>query len=407
MIRHAPFFDSLGASKEGEPQWQPTMAGLAVLRLVDSFAKDPALAAATQSMTIESARATVEKIGIGNPARAILLRVLQLLETEKRLTASVGDALLSYGNSLRSEARWTLAADVFASINSLFSGLQHWALQIDAAMGLGTSARSAGDWTTSDRAYAQARHLSDVVGDQARSLKSRVGAANSQWIRGNLPAAEQELDDVIIEARQRGIQEIEALALLDQAAVAHYRGNYQRSIHLGYRSLELTTDRSARDRVLGNIAAAYGALGMLNVARDGYMIVAATSPHQAVRSQAHLNLVDLAIRTNDERLFDEYIDELASSPLEARFTAIFMFNHGRGLARFGRDGAKEMLIRARDYAAENHMNQLAFEIEAELESGAAAEAAAVNAVDLEESVAEELGRIAEVLEHLREQAIPG
>ena len=378
-----------------------------MLRLVDSFAEDSIVASATQSMTIETARAATEAIVLGNPVRAILLRILHLLETEKLVSAKAGDEILAYGNSLRSEARWSLATDVFKSIDELFAGLQYAKLRIDAAMGVGACARSIGDWTTSDRGYSQARHLADVIGDRARSLKSRVGAANSQWIRGNLPAAEQELDDVIVEARQRGIQEIEALALLDQAAVAHYRGNYQRSIHLAYRSLELTTDRSARDRVLGNIAAAYGALGMLNVARDGYMIVAATSPHQAVRSQAHLNLVDLAIRTNDEPLFDEYVRELASSSLEARFTAIFMFNHGRGLARFGRAGAKEMLVRARDYAAANHMNQLAFEIEAEIESGVAAEAETVRAVDLKESAEGELGRIAEVLEHLREQAIPG
>jgi hypothetical protein len=357
-------------------------------------------------MTIETARAATEAIVLGNPVRAILLRILHLLETEKHLSAKAGGEILAYGNALRTEGRWPLAADVFKTINTLFTGLHHSKLLIDAAMGLGASARNAGDWATSDRGYAQARHLSDVIGDRARSLKSRVGAANSMWIRGNLPDAERELDEVILEARQRGIQEIEAIALQDQSAVSHHRGNFQRAVHLAYRSLELNTDRSARDRIIESIAAAYAELGMRKVARDAHLIVAATSAHQSVRSHAQINLMDLAIREGDEGLFDEYQRELASSPLESRLMTFFMYYQAQGFRRFGRPGASEMFAQAKDYASRNQLNQLAFEIEAELEKESTSVGMTKGTV-FQDDPSDELGRIAEALQHLREEAISG
>lgn len=131
------------------------------------------------------------------------------------------------------------------------------------------------------------------------------------------------MHDVVGEARAHNLQQVEALVVHAQASVAHSRGDYQRAVHLACRSLELTTNKTSRERFLGDTAAAYAGLGMRDTARDGYSIVAMTSPHQWVRWQATLDSVDEATRTTarveegrpgrwrrvTEQLFDHQIDD--------------------------------------------------------------------------------------------------
>ena len=81
-------------------------------------------------------------------------------------------------------------------------------------------------------------------------------------------------------------------------------------------AVSLTIDKTARERILGEIAAAYHGLGMLDAARDGYSIVAVTSPHQWVRWQATINLMELAVADCDESQFDTYVEQLSTAALD-------------------------------------------------------------------------------------------
>lgn len=402
LIAHAAFFRVLGDMQPGENEWHSALAGLSVLRLVDTFKADTPSAAKTESATIESARRTATAIREGSPGRAILLRLLDNLQSEHHLSSDVGNELMAYGRSLDLEGQWSLAADVFRTISDAFAGTENVELVIKASTALGAAARNVADWNASDWGYANAQHIADVSGNRPLSLTVRVGVAASHRVHGNLPTAEAELDEVLSEARSEGFQQVEALALHDMASVAHSRGDYQRAVHLAYRSLELTTNQTARDRILGDLAAAYAGLGMKETARDGYSIIALTSPHQAVRWQATLNLMELAVDDGDENSFNECVTQMENAKLEPRLNAYQLYYKGLGFRRFERGGSDELLQAARDFASAHQFHQLAHEIEESIETGVNPPLSPADSSG--EVQSEETRHVAKALTRLRENA---
>lgn len=398
MIRHDTFFDALGSIDEKTPEWSSVFAGLSVMRLLDRVASGNEMKLATRWPEITTSRARVEAIKAGDPVRAILSRIIDDIEKQNELSQDIGSSLLAYGRALDLDARWTLAVDVFKTIAEIFSAQRFPRLVIDASTALGAAARNAGDWEMSARGYAQAEHLSESIGYKAGTLTVQVGLANSHMIRGNLPAAQEELDHVLEEAEGKGLEQVHALALHASASVAHSRGDYQRAVHLAYRSLELTTNPSARDRILADIAAAYAGLGMRDTARDGYSIVAMTSPHQWVRWQATLNLMELAIQEGDESSFDGYVGQMKSASLDPKLHAYYLYFTALGSMRFHRENAQALFDDARQFAEAHQLNQIAFEIEAERKK----EGTTIPTLPAIEPTGE-LRQIAEVLEHLRDR----
>lgn len=403
-ISHVPFFRALSDIQPGENGWNSIFAGLSVLRLIDSYAANAARAEQTEMLTIDSARRAADAIPKTDPARAILLRAIDGLESRKGLSEEVGDELLKYGRALDLEGRWSLASDVFKTIADSFPESEYAELVVEASTALGSAARNNGDWQTSDRGYARAQHLADTIRNLPLSLTVRLGVAASQRLHGNLPAADAEVDEVLSEARAENLEKIEAIALHESASNAHSRGDYQRAVHNAYASLELTTNRTARDRILADIAAAYAGLGMKQAARDGYSIVAHTSPHQWVRWQATLNLMELAVEEGDEESFDELTTQMADAKLDPRLNAYRLYYGGLGLRKFGRDDSGEMLKEAMSFASKHQLHQLAHEIEESIERGVvvSSERGMQVAGDKESG---DLRHIAEALSRLREDAV--
>ena len=390
MLRYHAFFGALGESDTQTAEWRALFAGLSVLRIVDRVAAKEDRRAPAEWPELYTSRNAVEAVSPGDPVRAILLRILGNIEARGAIDDETGADLLSYGRALDLEARWSLASDVFDSVRDIFRARGHAHLVIDASTALGAAARNAGDWSASDRAYTRAEHLAESTGDRPRFLIAQVGLAGSDMMRGNLQAADEDLDEVLAEAQALNLEAVQAIALHAKASVAHLKGDYQRTIHLAYRSLELTTNPAARERLLADIAAAYAGLGMREAARDGYSIVAMTSPHQWVRWQATLNLMELAIDEGDERSFDDYVRQIEPASLDPRLKAYFLFFRARGAQRFARDDAAKLFEDARRFSEEHKLNQISFEVET----------ARLNPVQ----PSAELAEVAEVLEHLREKA---
>jgi tetratricopeptide (TPR) repeat protein len=395
MIHHHAFFEALGSMDEKSAEWKSVLAGLSVMRLIET------MVAGTNAVTvapsdIQAGRASVEAVSTGDPARAILFRALDHIDRSSRLSSDLGTDIIAYGRALDLEGRWPLAADVFGTVTRVFPESLYPRTVIEASTLLGAAARSSGDWDTSTRAYTRAEHLAARIGDRALFLTAQVGLANSEIIRGNLPAAEQELDEVIKNATEEQLEPVLQIALHARASVAHYRHDFQKAIHLAYRSMELTTNPSARERLLADIAAAYAELGMRDVARKAYSIVAMTSPHQWVRWQSVLNMMELAIQEGDEAGYDELSRRIEGAALDPKLQAYALYYHALGTQRFGRPNAESDFDAAQSYAESHKLNQLAFEIEKARREIPAAPPSATPSNDLLQ--------IAEMIEHLRDQA---
>ncbi|HVF39754.1 MAG TPA: hypothetical protein VM939_07630 [Gemmatimonadaceae bacterium] len=406
MLRHHVFFETLGSLREDDPAWRSTLAGLAVLRLIDHVADARSSGQQHDWPMIHAARQAVGALPEGDAARAILFRAIDLIDEGPGLSARVGDEMIAFGRALDIEGRWKLSVDVYQSVVSRFPAPAQTKLTIEACIAFGSAARKLGDWDASARSYAQAQHIADVTGDRAASLTVQIGVAGTLMARGNLPAADRDIDEVIAEARASGFSQVEAIALHAKGSVAHSRGDYQRALHYAYRSLELTTNKSARERILADIAAACAGLGLRDAARDGYTIVALTSPHQWVRWQATVNLMELAITDDDEAAFDEYLRQTEDAALDPRLRSYFLLYKAIGYDRFDREGAQEMFVAASTFAGSHGFHQVEFEADAALEASRnkAPRRFAAEPQMQQSVVDDEVRRIAEALIHLREQA---
>jgi hypothetical protein len=362
MLKHAVYFDLLGSLDENAPERRSTLAGLLVLRLVDWRLDDGASHEAAAWASVESIRRVLLEVSEGDPIRATLLNLLDTASVEKLDPVEVGRALMSYGRALNFTSRWALAADVFETVDKVAAPRLVPRLSIAANIALGAASRRAGGWDASAHAYSRAMHIAHAVGDEAALLQIDVGIANTDITRGNLPGAESLLDNVIERARSAGFDAVLGMALHSRVTVAHQRGLFADAVRLGYNALEVTTDRTARDAILGDLAAAFGGLGMHDAARDGYMIVAVTSQSQWARWQATLNLMELAAMDGQESLFDEYVRELEQAPLPPRLRAYYLLFMGNGQRAFGRHAAAESsLAGGFEFATRNQLHQIAHE----------------------------------------------
>jgi len=364
MIRHQAFFDTLGSLGEDSPAWRAVSAGLVVLRLVDSYADSGRTPAPRSWVELHNVRASVDQVNDGDPVRSTLEAVVDAIAERGTVDELVCSRLLSYGRALDYEGRWTLAADVFGSVAAKAAPQKMARTAVEANIALGGAARRAGDWTASSRAYSQAAQVADAIGDRAGTLTVQVGIANTYMERGNLPQAQTILDDVIVQSRDLEMPEVVSVALHSRASLAQKRGDHAEGIKLAYEALNLTTKPAARDAVLADIAALFSDLGMSSSARDANLIVAATTQNQLTRSQATINLLELAAGDGNQSAFDGYASELRSSPLPSWLVAHYLLYLGEGMRRFGRmEAAEAALTEAVSFSSANQIHQVMFQAE--------------------------------------------
>jgi tetratricopeptide (TPR) repeat protein len=368
MIRHQVYFDTLGSMKEGTPSWRSVFAGLSVMRLVDTCEAQGS-ASAVGWAPLHSVRAAIEEMSEGDVIRGVLTGVVEALSTSAGIDDAVCAALLAYGRALDYEASWGLATDVFSTVAKIVKPERNARLAVEAHIAVGGAARRNGDWEVSARAYSQAAHIADTLGDRSGVLTVQVGIANTYLAKGNLPQAQVILDDVVTQARDQSIPDVEAMALHSRGVLAARRGEHADGLKLASEALALTSGSTERDLVLGDIAGMFVQLGMYNPARDAYLILATTSQTQFVKWTAILNLMELASLEGIEEAFDSYARELTAAPIGVWLRSHFLLFLGEGLDRFGKEeAAREALERAVDFADANQIHQVSFKAQAALSS---------------------------------------
>jgi len=364
MIRHQVYFDLLGSMKEDSPSWRSAFAGLSVLRLVDSYMDGAVGMDPPNWAQLHSVRAAIDSVSEGYPVRGVLLHIVEEISARRVVDETVSLGLLAYGRALDYEAQWGLAMDVFGTVAKSVKPEKNARLAVEANIAVGGAARRNGDWESSARAYSQAAYIADALGDRPGVLTVQVGIANTYMAKGNLPQAQTILDDVLVQAREQELPEVESVALHSRATLAHRRGEYAESVKLAYEALNLTRDVGARDIVLGDIAAALSGLGMFQSARDAHLILEATTQVQWVRCQAAMNLMEIAALEGMEEAFEAYCTQLSKAQLAPMHRAYTLLFRGEGLARFGREDAAEQTLQdAAAYAVANEFHQIAFDAE--------------------------------------------
>jgi tetratricopeptide (TPR) repeat protein len=402
--RHAAFGELLGSMTEANPDWPAVHAGLEVMRLLDAWLADASVESLATRRLIHAARAAIESVPPTNPAQRILRGIVdsthQAAGTDAR---RIAPRVMAYGRSLEYEARWSLAADVYRTIAaSLDLGGPDVDIAIDAHLRLGYSLRMQGDMDASEASYARARQIATQVGDTAKVLHAGVGDAALAAARGNLPRAESVLDDIIAAATRLELSDLRAIALHDRATVAHWRGQYDQAVRLAYQALRLTHSLTARDRILNDLAAGFTQLGVLEAARDAFLVLAATAQEQYVRWLAMVNLLEVAAQQTNEPLFEQCRRDLAGEALPPALEAQYHYHVALGYHALGNSTmATRSIARANTLAETHRCNHLLFQIE---ELRAAIARGAVAAQRTAHETPTDLRDVAEAVSEMRQLA---
>ena len=367
-IRHLPFFEALGTLEERSADWHATTAGLVVLRLVDAWYDEGVQVAAADSWGLNAVREAVSAMTAGDPARTILSGVVDAVATAERADFSVVATRLSaYGRALHFDAKWRLAADVYETLLMYAHPIDESDVYINASMQLGYCLRMLGSFDEAGAAYADAGRVATSMGDVVGILRARIADARLSMLRGNLPRAEEILDDTIVRATSESLHDVAGLALHERSTVAHERRDYAGAIRFAYDALAKLSGQSARDRVLTDIASSFMELGVTSAARDAFLVLAATAQEQYVRWTATLNLLELSVIETSEPRFESYRRELAGADLPVTLEVAYHLEAGKGYAAFGRhDRAQRLLNHALDLAATHRLHQLVFSAEESL-----------------------------------------
>lgn len=361
-LRHLPFFEEIASRDESQSDWRAARAGLVVLRLVDAWLDEGG--DSVTDWSVRSVRLAVDDIDHGTPIRSILGRIIDALNEQKPDIHVVITPLMAFGRALEYDAKWTMAADVYHSVLAHLHPVDDSDASIAAHLRLGQCYRNLHSIEDAIAAFSSASDIATAVGDMVGILRARVGEARIAILRGNLPKAEEILDDTIARATGETFRDVRSRALHDRSEVARKRGQYELAIRFAYSALRQSENPSERDRILSDIAVAFLDLGVFSAARDAYLVLFATAQEQYIRWSAALNLLEVSSLTGSEPLFEYYRRHLAQQPLPPYMATAFALNVGLGHERFGNgERARVALRKAMALAEEHGINEYLFQAE--------------------------------------------
>lgn len=362
-LRHLPFFDEIASQTDDGPALHAATAGLVVLRLVDAWIEEGPAAFADDGWSFRNVEAAIEQVSDGSPIRALLFGVIDSLRNRKDVRGVV-TPLMAYAQALEYDAKWGIAADVYRTILAHLHPVQDADNSVAAYLRLGQCYRNSSQVEPASEAFRMAFNIASTTGDIVGVLRARIGEAQVAIIRGNIPSAEEILDETIGRAVGPAMRDVRSRALHDRATVAYLRRQFELSIQLAYDALAISQTASERDRILGDIAVSFMELGVYSAARDAYLVLSETAQEQIIRWSAKLNLMEIAFRTGVETQFELYRRQLLDQPLPPMMSTAFELNTGTGYQYFGDLAkARQYLKRAVTSAAEHGFYKYLFEAE--------------------------------------------
>jgi tetratricopeptide (TPR) repeat protein len=365
MLRHLAFFEELGRMDENDASWRSVSAGLVVMRLVDNWIEDGATPSRVDAWGVSAVREAIAEVAETTPLRRILNGIVDIVVSSNSLDLhALIPRLMAYGQALDYESKFSLAGDVYTAVIAHAHPVDDADLVVTAHIQLAFCLRTLGEHDAAREAYAQAARVATQAGDIIGVLRARLGDAKLAITRGNMPEAESMLDETIARAREVHAGAECSNALHARAHVAGLRGQFERSIEFAYQALELATGTRDRDRILSDIATSFMYLGLFDVARDAYLVLASTAQEQYIRWMSEINLMEIAAKEGTELRFDKYRRELSNADFTPQLRVVYLLHVGRGYHLLGQaEAGIEYLERAVELASRYSFNQLVFEAE--------------------------------------------
>jgi len=405
LMRHLVFLEELAKTDETDANWRSTSAGLVVLRLVDHWMETGSTGG--DSWGLAAVRDAVAEIEETTPVRRILASAVDAIAEAKPADISaVIPRLMAYAKSLEYDARWALAVDVYETILPHADPVADADVVITAHVQTSTCLRALGDFDGALDASRRAQEVAVAANDLSGQLRGRLVEGRISISRGNYPVAASICDEIIEASERHGLLEMKSRALQDRSGISGMTGEFEQAIQFAYAALPNAASERDREMILLSIATGFSELGVIDVARDAYLVVLATAQDQYVRWIAAMNMMEIAGRQRSEPVFDRYRRELANVQLTSYLHAKFLILVGNGYLQFGRrELAISTLEEAIQYSREKGLNHLVFEAEAAL--AVARSEARVSASETVGRVPDGIASVAEAIREMRQTADAG
>jgi tetratricopeptide (TPR) repeat protein len=343
--RHVAFHEQLAITDPSSEAWRGVAAGLHALRLVDAWCRRSDRPARVSTRQLRAV-GRLAKRARGETRQRLLTVVDAIASRGPRAADAAARALLDHAIALRFEMEWHLAIDILRTVIERLGRAIDDAILLEAMAQCGFALRLAGRFQESRVAYLALRREAKRCQNVEYSIRSDVGLANILMERGNFPAAQSLVENVIVGLRvspKPHLQPMLSRALHTRANIAQGRGRYAEALPIISEALELCADPAEREAILHDIAAALIGLGCLSPARDALILLRKTAINQATVWSASVNLMEIAAREGRTESFERWRGELESQRLRPVHRAQFLYLAGEGYERLQQyERAREM-----------------------------------------------------------------
>lgn len=399
-LRHIAFLEMLADTRETSPLRPGAHAAFLTLRLLDSWVKLGAPLADPGAQAHAAAREAVGALQADPELRGALGVILDAVEAlQEPDVQPVLPRVYALGLLLEQRGLLAQAADVYQTVTRHVDSAAHLDLAYDAFMRTGYCLRHVGEFEWADQAYGNAGALATRDRDRIRVILARLGRAKVLWDRGNLPAADDAISELLVEAETIDSNVVTALLLHDRASLAWMRGDRVNAMKWLFRGYTLSPDDYDRERMLVDLAGYLSQFGAFDSARDALRVIEKSARAQGTRWVAQINMLDLAYRTRNEVMFETYRRDLADQPLPPVNRVSYLLDVGKGCTVFGQYAeGRAALTECMRLARVHGLNRRLIQAEEALAALNAAEATrapapAMEPIEAPEEIADALRRL--------------
>lgn len=371
LSRHAIFLERAKAETgRDELAVRFALAAYVVVRLTDTY-----LSADWHDVTeregllwqYRAVRHHMDELPADHTETSHLLGIVDAMSAEVDSITTLRVGLTAYAYFLEHEGRLAEALEIVA-LATRSHGAEISAADFAAcALFAARLNRRLARWDEALAYYTAAHEAAESIGDHTLRLRSRLGRGGVCRGQGNLPLAQSIAEEVLKEATDFQLAEMQFGAYTDLSAVYTSQGKKMEALSADYHAFQLAQDAMERMKALTNLGVSFLDIGAHDAARLAFEIVLKSNASFWVRNNALLELMDLESILGNRMAFERLrmSAEAERGSMPPAMTADFLRKAGMGFARFGQLARSREVLNAGLAFAETHrLNTWYFKIEA-------------------------------------------
>jgi tetratricopeptide (TPR) repeat protein len=374
ILAHEAFLERARLQREQEREGPARLAlgAYVVARLIDKLLaidEDPESLEGFR-WQLEAVRRHVNDLPSDAPETAHLAGVVSGISEDHRPAKALWMSLKAYACFLEHEGRLEEALEILMLTARAHGDSTAPADFIAYALFAGRLNRLLARWDAATQCYSAAEEAGEKTGDTAARLRGRLGRGAVDRGRGNLPMARATAESVVREASELDLVDVQVIAYGDLGAVYGLQGLRLEALEAQFQAFRFSHDSQQRMHALGDVAYGLRGIGALEASRIAFTIVAHSSASVRVRTNAHLELMELESLFGNRVAFERCRSaaEEYGTRMSPSMSVDYYYKLGTGLARFDQLTRAQDALRVGLTVAETHrLNAWYFKVEQALE----------------------------------------